>query len=282
MRNHASFPDPEVAPERHALNCVRILTRVLPYVYEADHLETWEEQLFWENPLKRGTSGQESDVLFSGNENESTHSTDEPSKKAKPLGEELLDVLIDLLFYSEFTLPVSQPGKPKVTYGIWQTGVGCHTPMNSTREYENNRTEILKLLLVMCGKAMYMSGSILPVQGVRATTYLVTCPDKQIVLSVLCSLLNTASRYNPATWRVPVDQLVFRDNKQILVAHCLQLLLVVIMYPIPETTRGIVPKNFYRHYLGRLHRPQDFQFIVEGMNRILSHPVSLILSINYK
>jgi hypothetical protein len=31
------------------------------------------------------------------------------------------------------------------------------------------------------------------VKGVKAITYIATCPDKQVVLSVLCSLLNTVS-----------------------------------------------------------------------------------------
>ncbi len=33
----------------------------------------------------------------------------------------------------------------------------------------------------------------LTVKGTKALTYLVTCPEKQVVLSVLCSLLNTVS-----------------------------------------------------------------------------------------
>ena len=33
----------------------------------------------------------------------------------------------------------------------------------------------------------------LPVQGVKAITYIATCSDKQVVLSLLCSLLNTVS-----------------------------------------------------------------------------------------
>ncbi len=32
-------------------------------------------------------------------------------------------------------------------------------------------------------------------------------------------------------------------------------------------------KNYFRHFLGRLHRPQDFQFIVDGMTRILNQPL---------
>lgn len=34
---------------------------------------------------------------------------------------------------------------------------------------------------------------ILSVKGVKAITYITTCPDKQVVLSLLCSQLNTVS-----------------------------------------------------------------------------------------
>jgi hypothetical protein len=79
-------------------------------------------------------------------------------------------------------------------------------------------------------------------------------------------------KYNPATWRVPYNTLMFKDPKQILVTYTLQLLLVILLYPIPEQITGNTPKNYYRHFLGRLHRPQDFQFIVDGMTRILNQP----------
>ena len=83
-------------------------------------------------------------------------------------------------------------------------------------------------------------------------------------------------KYNPATWRVPYDHVVFKDQRQVLVTYCLQLLLVLILYPIPESGNGPAPKNFFRHFLGRLHRPQDFQFLVDGMTRILNQPACLI------
>lgn len=66
---------------------------------------------------------------------------------------------------------------------------------------------------------------------------------------------------------------MFKDPKQILVTYTLQLLLVMLLYPIPEQPGVATPKNFYRHFLGRLHRPQDFQFIVDGMTRILNQPL---------
>jgi hypothetical protein len=250
---------------------------VLPFVYETDNLEEWEDKFFWSARKRRSRKSKigKTEVLFDD------AATDTPIPVAvqpeydevKPLAEELLDTLIDLLFYSEFTLPKTPPGKSKVSYAIWQTGVGCHTPLSSTKEFENNRTEVLRLLLVMCSRAMYMTPTILPVKGVRAITYLTTCPDKQVVLSTLCSLMNTTLKYNPASWRVPYDHMVFKDNRQLLVSYCLQLLLVVILYPIPETQHGVTQKNYFRHFLGRLHRPQDFQFIVDGMTRILNQPL---------
>ena len=39
------------------------------------------------------------------------------------------------------------------------------------------------------------------------------------------------------------------------------------------TVRFNLSTDYFRHFLGRLHRPQDFQFIVDGMNRILNQPL---------
>lgn len=38
------------------------------------------------------------------------------------------------------------------------------------------------------------------------------------------------------------------------------------------------PLDYFRHFLGRLHRPQDFQFIVDGINRILNQPLQATTS----
>ncbi|KAL4805958.1 high-temperature-induced dauer-formation protein-domain-containing protein [Aspergillus unguis] len=278
LKNHPSFPDPDIAPDRDALNCIRILTRLLPYVYEAEHLEEWEEKFFWTRRKKKTREAQlATDVLF--DEAQTDENRDQASPRAndyedvKPLAEELIDTLMELLFYTDFTIPKLPSAKSKVSYSIWQSGVGCNTSMCSTRELEGNRCEVLRLLLTITGKAMYTSSSLLPVQGVKAITYITTCQEKQAVLTLLCSLLNTAIKYNPASWRVPYDHVVWKDPRQILVIYCLQFLLVLLLYPVPEDGRGNPPKNYYRHYFGRLHRPQDFQFLVDGMTRILNQPM---------
>ncbi|KAF3002815.1 hypothetical protein G7054_g10552 [Neopestalotiopsis clavispora] len=275
LRHHPSFPDPELAPEKDALNCIRVLNRIVPYLYEAEHLQAWEEQFFWGTRRKRTRRAAiQPEVLF--DEAQADDAEVKPPmtefEETKPLAEELIDTLIDLLFFSDFTVPRQPHGKPKVTYAIWQSGVGCNTAVPTTKEHESNRCEILRLLLTLTSQSMYMSPSILPTKGTRSLTYICTCPDKQVVLSVLCSLLNTTLKYNPATWKVPYNTLVFKDEKQILVTYTLQFLLVILLYPIPEQPGETTPKNYYRHFLGRLHRPQDFQFIVDGMTRILNQP----------
>ncbi|KAK4105076.1 hypothetical protein N658DRAFT_493184 [Parathielavia hyrcaniae] len=274
LRNHPSFPDPELAPDREALNCVRVLTRVLPFVYEQEGLQQWEDQLFW-SPRRRPTrkSSIANEVLFDGGQVVSAMPLGDEFEDAKPLGEELIDALLDLLFFSDLTVPRSPQGKPKVTYAIWQSGVGCNTSIPTTKDQEGNRCEILRLLLTLASRSMYLSPSMLPQQGIKALTYICTCSDKQVVLSVLCSLLNTTLKYNPASWRVPYNALVFKDPKEILVTYTLQFLLVTLLYPIPEQHGGMTPKNTYRHFLGRLHRPQDFQFVVDGMTRVLNQPL---------
>ncbi|KHO00299.1 uncharacterized protein MAM_02222 [Metarhizium album ARSEF 1941] len=279
LRHHPSFPDPQLAPEKDALNCIRVLTRLLPYLYEKESLSSWQERFFW-GPRRRKTRRAiiANEALFDAaaenDERESIPNADE-YEEAKPLAEELIDTLVDLLFYSDFTITRQPHGHDKVTYAIWQSGVGCNNAVATTKELESNRAEILRLLLALAGQSMYSTPGVLAQAGTRTLTYLCTCQDKQIVLSVLCSLLNTTLKYNPASWRVPYNTLGFKDAKQILVTYSLEFLLILLVYPIPEqfAQSNTPSKNFYRHFLGRLHRPQDFQFIVDGMSRILSQPL---------
>ncbi|KAI0998293.1 hypothetical protein K3495_g9901 [Podosphaera aphanis] len=282
LRHHPSFPDPEFAPIKDALNCIRILTRILPYIYESEPLREWEERFFWGGRRKRTRKAALArDVLFDESPEElaKLEAAGEEFEEVKPLAEELIDSLIDMLFFADFTIPRPINNKDKVTYAIWQSGVGCNTSIGTSKEFESNRTEILRLLLTLASQSMYLYPNLLPVKGVKAISYIVTCPDKQVVLSMLCSLLNTALKYNPISWRVPYNVQVFKDPKQILVTYALQFLLVILLYPIPESDPVQTKKNFFRHYLGRLHRPQDFQFIVDGITRILNQP--LLASTSY-
>lgn len=209
LRHHPSFPDPEIAPERDALNCVRVLTRILPFLYEKESLGDWEDRFFWGVRKKRTRKAViANEVLFDGADQDKPDALPDADafEDAKPLAEELIDTLIDLLFFAGVTVPAQQHppeqqrGRSKVTYAIWQSGVGCNTAIATTKEYESSRSEILRLLLTMAGQSMFMSPAVLPQRGVRTLTHLCSCPDKQVVLSVLCSLLNTVSSSTSAVY----------------------------------------------------------------------------------
>ncbi|KAL8711473.1 MAG: hypothetical protein Q9220_004131 [cf. Caloplaca sp. 1 TL-2023] len=220
LRHLPSFPDTELAPGREALNCIRVITRVLPFLYEVDHLESWVDKFFWQRRRRQTKDGANSkvEVLFDDSNSKELkkeeETEDDTTEYTRPVGEELIDALTDLLFYTDFTLPRVEQLKNRVTYAIWQNGVGCNTPLQSSKEMESNRTEILRLLLTLTSKSLYMPAHIVPVRGVKALTYITTCPDKQIVLSLLCSQLNTILQYNSSTWRVPYDHVVSKNPKQ--------------------------------------------------------------------
>nr|OQO23447.1 hypothetical protein B0A51_07752 [Rachicladosporium sp. CCFEE 5018] len=287
---------------RELLNGVRVLTRLLPYLWEVEGLRAWEDTFFWQQ--RRATWVWDSKYnhrgpLFDGLE---------PSKKVpqgsaegslgRPLGEELLDLLVNALFLPGFTLPRrgDHDGRADsaVTYSIWQSGIGCKQSVGMSKDNERNAMEVLRLLLAICSRAMYIMPSesqtslanmdvgktadspmdVAAQTDVKALTYLTTQSSRQVVLSLLCSLLNTVLKYNPASWRVPLDlSAITKDPKQLLVTYSLQLLTVLIIYPVP----GDEP-NAFRKALGRLHRVEDFQFIQQGLTVVLSQPVSGVAS----
>jgi len=80
-------------------------------------------------------------------------------------------------------------------------------------------------------------------------------------------------KYNPAAWRVPMDFSIDGDSRARLVTVSLQLLLVLLLYIVPNGET-----NGFRKAISRLHRVEDFQFIQQGLTVVLTQPVSVLLS----
>ena len=70
---------------------------------------------------------------------------------------------------------------------------------------------------------------MLPVTGVRAITYMVTCPDKQIVLSVLCSLLNTVRRH--LSVQAILKLTIYRPSNTILLPGASRMIMSYLEIP---------------------------------------------------
>ncbi|KAG0251660.1 hypothetical protein DFQ27_008601 [Actinomortierella ambigua] len=323
-----TFPSTQ-APAAQVLNCLRVLTRIFPFIFESEDWVDWEERYFWV-PRTVVVSVRRSSTQTNSHSPATNEITEHPQQKPqdpsgqrtapkeefmeleeKPVpshGHRLIQTLIDLLFTSGFTIPTAVETKEKVSYVIWETGIGSSTPIGTSKELEDNRIEVLRLLLVLFSRSMYTTPAVIAITENRWIEAVVTGTNCKATIAVLCSLINSAMKYNPSGWGLPYNHVMFSsDQRELLVMLCLQVVIVLLNYqPIdaisrithhagalrigspnhhcdkkspgsggsPQSVADLVGKNQFRHYLSRLHREQDFTFLMDGMYRILSNPMA--------
>lgn len=190
-----------------------------------------------------------------------------------------------------------------------ETGIGSSKPIGTTKELDDNRAEILRLLLVLFSRSMYIAPAAITTTENRWIDAVVTSTDRQATLAILCSLINSALKYNPSGWGLPYNHVMFSDQRDLLVMLSLQVVVVLLDYqvidrptsvhrssvrvdsaasqgvtssssspsPTLQRSMSLEPgnKNQFRYYLSRLHREQDFQFLIDGIYRILSNPMTV-------
>lgn len=272
LYNHKAFPHPETAPAKELLNCIRILTRVLPFIYEqhADSREAdeWVERLFWSTKQVRTSAAGPPTDNNPEDDSEAAHAN------TKPLGEQLVDTAMGLLFCGGFTVPRAPGVADKNVLLIWETGVGCTTPITSTHDLESNKVEVLRFLLTLCSDCLYTSSAVLPAKGSRFLTYMTINTDRRMAMATLCSLLNTTLKYSPG-WKVPYDHMIISDRHRQLITYSLQYLLVLLVYPVPEsvTAEKQQARNIFRYLCGKIHKTEDLQFIADSLAKMLSQPI---------
>ena len=222
---------------KQLLNCLRVLIRIVPFLLAQDDA-AMEEELFWTNGKKQRQAKRDSHeyrehpnhFVIDDEEDEPQEHEPEPSSSGSksptyhekymdeedslPLAERLLGNCIDLLFVHNFTIPASYDGR-KISYNIWENGIGSTVSLPATKEMDTNRCEVLRLLLVLLSKTLYipsaayypsLSSSYEYAAPPPSTIYnrwhahLVHPPPsssagakfRKIQLSLLCSLLNTS------------------------------------------------------------------------------------------
>ncbi|OAD76099.1 hypothetical protein PHYBLDRAFT_180518 [Phycomyces blakesleeanus NRRL 1555(-)] len=285
------------------LNCCRVLTRIMPYVFESPECGEWETSFFWTpRSVKRLVPNTSDDQ---DKQEDKVRQDIEP-----PRGEVMITLAIRCLFLAGFSLPPSMATlESHVNYVIWETGVGSSTPIGSFRDNDTNRNEALRLLTVLLSKSMYISPGQITTKEDPWLRFIVTKMERKVVLALLCSLLNTSCKYNPLGWGVPYNHVMFTDTREQLVSMCLRTLLVILDYRSPRSVQSLrleqqfgssskqtesgvkqspieekeennerednldTSDNLFRHYLSKLHRAQDFQFLIDGIYRILSYPM---------
>ncbi|KAB7502245.1 Protein HID1 [Armadillidium nasatum] len=193
--------------QSQVLNCVRILTRIIPYIFEDGD---WRG-FFWSNlPSKE-------------------------DEECIPLAHSLIYALCDLLFCPDFTVSPNRKSGPdkhedlqtidSCEY-IWEAGVGfAHSPPHIPA-HESNRTEILKLILTCFSQTIYQPSSDSWTLANRWISVF-TSADNRHALPLFTSLLNVSS----------------------------------------------LPDNLFINYLSRIHREEDFAFVLKGFTKLLTNPL---------
>jgi hypothetical protein len=156
-----------------------------------------------------------------------------------------------------------------------EKGVGSTTDSGPNHAYDSNKTEVLRLLLVLLSRQIYIPPTALFTHPSFYTLHVVRKMPRRDVLTTLCSLLNTAM--NSATTnnsmtiasvagKVPYNHLVFKgeDSRTALVGMCLQVLCVLLDFqsgPARDIVSGsgetassspTTQTNAFRYFLAKL------------------------------
>lgn len=176
---------------------------------------------------------------------------------------------------------------------IWDAGVGfAHSPPKNS-QFEQRRTELLKLLLTCFSETMYRT----PCKSEEPNKWIAyfTSAENRHALPLFTSFLNTVCSYDPVGLGVPYNHFIFSDTMEPLVESCLQILIVTLDHDMTLHQSSImasnggsnasssgatsfeeansVGDNLFINYLSRIHRDEDFQFCLKGITRLLNNPL---------
>ncbi|KAI1288466.1 Protein HID1 [Halotydeus destructor] len=267
------------APQQQiVLNSTRLLVRLLPYIFEDPE---WRG-FFWSN-IQSGTP-----------EDRHDENGDSGGRESMPLAQSLLLSICDLLFCPDFTvapLPCHKgkfgsPDSPPEDLQsidsceyIWEPGVGFTNQTTSTAQFDRNRTEILRLLITCFSSSMYLTPNEAGHSPNKWIEFF-TSSENRHALPLFTSLINTVFSYDP-TGYLPFNHLLFTDTREALVDVCVQILIVTLDYDFSvenqEHASSLIDPtmhdNLFINYLARIHREEDFRFILRGFSKLLNNPL---------
>uniref|UniRef100_A0A8D1D3H1 HID1 domain containing n=2 Tax=Sus scrofa TaxID=9823 RepID=A0A8D1D3H1_PIG len=239
------------------LNCSRLLTRVLPCIFEDPD---WRG-FFWSTVPGAGRGGGEDD-----------------DENARPLAESLLLAIADLLFCPDFTVQSHRRSTVDSAEDIhsldsceyiWEAGVGfAHSPQPSYI-HDMNRMELLKLLLTCFSEAMYLPPAA-DCGNTNPWVQFFCSTENRHALPLFTSLLNTVCAYDPVGYGIPYNHLLFSDYREPLVEEAAQVLIVTLDH---DSTTSASPTVDGTTTGTAMDDADDFQFILKGIARLLSNPL---------
>ena len=140
-----------------ALNCSRILSRLLPFLLESNS-KTIKDLLWSRRAVGKAASASESGAKSNGSEEE-THDSE-------PLAVILVNTLFHLLFLPDFTIedPNMEFNENDInttefkTALMWAPGVGStEKPFINSTQFDNNRIDVLRVMIAAFSDSLYQS-----------------------------------------------------------------------------------------------------------------------------
>mmetsp|Transcript_17460 Transcript_17460/g.25220 ORF Transcript_17460/g.25220 Transcript_17460/m.25220 type:complete len:781 (-) Transcript_17460:88-2430(-) len=312
-----------------ALNCARVLTRILPFLLEKGDLGDPDENvehLCWGTGA--GQPGDEKIGLVVGDDT-STIPTEgpQPEEEQEPLALLVVHAAMHMLFLPQFTcdyfeekeskkriksyLTATKEDKamraeaglgntrqveagvillPKPASVVWAAGAGV-TPDQlgldaSTRKYDKNRIEVLRLLLSSCCDPLFSPADEYNPLASRWLAVAVAA-DAPNAICLFYSLLNTILGYDPSGMGVPYSGAFASDNHIKLVELSAQVLCVLLDCGLPGSpqmvqnneTEPIVEFeeaskggfNVFRTLLARMDTAKELSFVFRGFSALLKN-----------
>lgn len=323
----ANFPYIEL------LNCIRLLTVILPFLYEKPSLLFIENDVFW-NRIYR-TPFYSSHRAFHENISSDTAYSDvsgldgsvhprpdsgvaldntvgithqDTERHEKPVGSELIDSCLDLLFTSEFTVENTRERNQNSNFAnfnqltVWEPGYEAKGLYQDPKlKYDSNRLEIVRFLLVLFSRNMYCLPSSVVKVGSRFLTYFVSATNGRKYYILCLSLLNTLLRSLQSNGdKARVNEFSDPEHKNnnglevpdenhkkiriLMVTNAIQLFTLMIAYSLPKNdidflfgsgilSRDETARNRTRMFLNKVNTSKDMNFIIRSLTGSLLGPV---------
>ncbi|KAK4683945.1 hypothetical protein P7C73_g6263, partial [Tremellales sp. Uapishka_1] len=219
-----------------------------------------------------------------------THDEEEREDCLPCLADRLFSCTIDLLFCAGFTVPDNVRGQDglgdKINYVIWEKGVGSTVDIGSSVDLDRNKTEVLRFLLVLLSNTIYTSPHALLTTVNLPLQHLTHSLERRLVLSLLCSFLNTSLTTAKASAgigsQLPYNHLVSKaaEERRSLVRTSFSVLLAALDYKsVEEAGREQMgdakDENAFRYFVSKLHRKDDFQFVLGGILAIMEEQAAV-------
>eukprot|EP00668_Euglena_longa_P001088 GGOE01001299.1.p1 GENE.GGOE01001299.1~~GGOE01001299.1.p1 ORF type:complete len:742 (+),score=157.12 GGOE01001299.1:31-2226(+) len=302
------FASNELQDFTSASNSIKILARVVPFVFENGRFDSepldevsssapllmddevevgppqpseplpdgydFVENFFWANRIL-GPENQ--DLVFT---------TIGGKPLDRPLGTLLMQLLLHTCFYPRFTRPVAKTNSGNVAVhgyphlmplGAWCGGVGisdAHVPP-STAMHDANRVDVLRCILACCTQTVFEKDPLCVNKFAGCITSLLAPPS----VTLCYSLLNVIGSYNPKG-SLPYSSYLGVSRETLLEAS-LHLLLTLLDYgphlqqpPSPSATDEVTdPRDRHAFWsvLHQLSKEDDLRFLFNALTRLLSN-----------